>query len=84
MIEPEEKVGIDDALVVIEGVTLPYGETYEGTDKTYSGGYYNISGIPFGIYKVTASAAGYIESFRNIIIDSDEVITVDFELELWP
>ena len=65
----------------IEGLTLPYGGTHGETAYTGPDGYYDIFGIPFGIYKVTASAAGYIDSFRNIIIDSDEVITVDFELE---
>ena len=72
---------IEDASVKIEGLTLPYGETYGGTTTTDLGGYYTIIDIPFGVYKVTASAGGYIESFQNIIIDSDEVITVDFELE---
>ena len=72
---------IEDASVKIEGLTLPYGETYGGTTTTDLGGYYTIIDIPFGVYKVTASAEEYIESFQNIIIDSDEVITVDFELE---
>jgi len=72
---------IEEASVKIEGLTLPYGETYGGTTTTDLGGYYTIIDIPFGVYKVTASAGGYIESFQNIIIDSDEVITVDFELE---
>jgi len=75
---------IGGALVEIEGVTLPYGETHGGTTTTNLGGYYTIIDIPFGVYKVTASAGGYIESFQNIIIDSDEVITVDFELEPQP
>ena len=76
---------IEGASVKIEGLTLPYGGTYLGTTETDSTGY-NISGIPFGVYKVTASAEdeGYIESFQNIIIDSEEVITVDFELEPQP
>jgi len=68
---------IGGALVEIEGLILPFEET----DITDGYGYYNISDIPFGVYKVTASAFEYIESFQNIIIDSDEVITVDFELE---
>jgi len=68
---------IGGALVKIEGLILPFEET----DITDGYGYYNISDIPFGVYKVTASAEGYTESFQNIIIDSDEVITVDFELE---
>lgn len=74
---------IGGALVEIEGVTLPYGETYEGVTTYYTDlyGYYIISNIPIGVYKVTASADGYTESFQNIIIDSGEVITVDFELE---
>jgi len=74
---------IGGALVEIEGVTLPYGETHGGTTTTNLGGYYTIIDIPFGVYEVTASAEdkGYIESFQNIIIDSEEVITVDFELE---
>jgi len=75
---------IEDASVKIEGLTLPYGETHGGTTTTNLGGYYTIIDIPFGVYKVTASAGGYIESFQNIIIDSDEVITVDFELEPQP
>ena len=74
---------IGGVLVEIEGITLPYGETYDpATTNTDSDGIYDIYGIPIGVYKVTASAGGYIESFRNIIIDSEEVITVDFELEL--
>jgi len=68
---------IGGALVKIEGLILPFEET----DITDGYGYYNISDIPFGVYKVTASAFEYIESFQNIVIDSDEVITVDFELE---
>ena len=68
---------IGGALVKIEGLILPFEET----DITDGYGYYNISDIPFGVYKVTASAFEYIESFQNIIIDSDEVITVDFGLE---
>jgi len=71
---------IEGASVMIEGLILPYGETYLGTTETDSGGSYTISDVPFGVYKVTAIVAGYIESFRNIIIDSEEVITVDFEL----
>jgi hypothetical protein len=71
---------IGGALVKIEGLILPFEET----DITDGYGYYNISDIPFGVYKVTASAFEYIESFQNIIIDSDEVITVDFELEPQP
>jgi len=76
----EERVGILGASVTIEGLILPFEET-EFTDEY---GYYTIIDIPFGVYKVTANAGGYIESFQNIIIDSDEVITVDFELELQP
>lgn len=75
---------IEDASVKIEGLTLPYGETYGGTATTDVFGYYTIIDIPFGVYKVTASAFEYIESFQNIIIDSEEVITVDFELEPQP
>ena len=76
--EPGDIVGvIGGASVEIEGVILPFEET----DITDEYGYYNISDIPFGVYKVTASAFEYIESFQNIIIDSDEVITIDFELE---
>ena len=75
-----ETVIIVGALVEIEGLLLPFEETA----TTNLVGYYTIIDIPFGVYKVTASAEnqGYIESFRNIIIDSEEVITVDFELEL--
>ena len=83
-VEEDERVGIVGASVTIEGLTLPYGGTYEGTTTTtdVDGDYnYTIIGIPFGVYKVTASAGEYIESFQNIIIDSEEVITVDFELE---
>ena len=74
---------IGGALVEIEGVTLPYGETYGPvtTLTDLDNGSYIISNIPIGVYKVTASADEYIESFQNIIIDSEEVITVDFELE---
>jgi hypothetical protein len=68
---------IEGALVKIEGVTL----LFEKTDTTDEYGYYTISDIPFGVYEATASAGGYIDSFRNIIIDSEEVITVDFDLE---
>ena len=68
---------IGDALVKIEGSTL----IFEKTATTDENGYYTIIDIPFGVYKVTASAEGYTESFQNIIIDSDEVITVDFGLE---
>jgi hypothetical protein len=68
---------IEGASVTIEGLLLPFEETA----NTGSDGYYTIIDIPFGVYEVTASAGGYIESFRNIIIDSEEVITVDFELE---
>lgn len=73
---------IEGALVKIEGLILPFEET----DFTDEYGYYNIIDIPFGVYKVIASAEGegYIESFQNIIIDSEEVITVDFELEPQP
>jgi len=73
------EVGIEDASVTIEGLLLPF----EKTVTTTSDGYYTIIDIPFGVYKVTASAEdeGYIESFQNIIIDSGEVITVDFGLE---
>ena len=69
---------IEGASVKIEGLLL----TFEKTDTTDEIGYYTIIEIPFGVYKVTASAEGYIKSFQNIIIDSEEVITVDFELEL--
>jgi len=73
---------IEGASVEVEGLTLPYGEIYGGgTTNTNLYGYYTISDVPFGVYKVTASAGGYIESFQNIIIDSEEVITVNFELE---
>jgi len=74
---------IEGASVKLEGLTLPYGEPYGGTTTTDLDGYYTIIDIPFGVYEVTASAEdkGYIESFQNIIIDSEEVITVDFELE---
>ncbi len=85
LVEPGVIAGvIGGALVEIEGVTLPYGETHGGTTTTNLGGYYTIIDIPFGVYKVTASTGGYIESFQNIIIDSEEVITVDFELEPQP
>ena len=77
----EERVGIVGASVTIEGLTLPYGGTYGGTTNTGLDGYYTIIDVPFGVYKVTASYEEYIESFQNIIIDSEEVITVDFELE---
>ena len=80
----EERLGILGASVTIEGLTLPYGGTYGGITNTDPDGYYTIINIPFGVYKVTASALEYTESFRNIIIDSDEVITVDFELEPQP
>jgi len=82
--DTDEKEGISYASVEIEGITLPYGETYEGVTTYYTDlyGYYIISNIPIGVYKVTASADYYTESFQNIIIDSGEVITVDFELEL--
>ena len=75
-----ETVIIVGALVEIEGLLLPFEETA----TTNLVGYYTIIDIPFGVYKVTASAEnqGYIESFQNIIIDSEEVITVNFELEL--
>jgi len=69
---------IEYALVKIEGLLLPFEKT---ADPTNDEGYYTIIDIPFGVYKVTASAFEYIESFRNIIIDSEEVITVDFGLE---
>jgi len=69
---------IGGALLTIEGLILPFGVT----TTTDLDGYYTIINIPFGVYEVTASAVGYIESFQNIIIDSEEVITVDFELEL--
>jgi hypothetical protein len=82
--DTDEKVGIVDASVEIEGTTLPYGGTHGETVYPDPDSYYAISNIPIGVYKVTASAAGYIESFRNIIIDSGEVITVDFELEPQP
>jgi hypothetical protein len=83
--DTDGKVGIEDALVEIEGLTLPYGETYDPvTINTDIDGIYDIYDIPIGVYKVTASAGGYIESFQNIIIDSGEVITVDFELEPQP
>ena len=76
--ELENIVGdIEGALVKIEGSTL----LFEKTATTDELGYYTIFDIPFGVYKATASAGGYIDSFRNIIIDSEEVITVDFELE---
>jgi hypothetical protein len=73
----EVKEGIKGALVKIEGVTL----LFEKIATTDDDGYYTISDIPFGDYETTASAGGYIESFQNIIIDSEEVITVDFGLE---
>lgn len=77
--ELENIVGdIEGALVKIEGSTL----LFEKTATTDELGYYTIFDIPFGVYKATASAGGYIDSFRNIIIDSEEVITVNFELEL--
>jgi len=82
LVEPGVIAGvIGGALVEIEGVTLPYGETYGGITNTDPDGYYTIINIPFGVYKVTASAFEYIESFQNIIIDSEEVITVNFWLE---
>ena len=68
---------IEDDSVKIEGLLLPF----EKTTTPDSDGYYTIIDIPFGVYKVTASADEYIESFQNIIIDSGEVITVDFGLE---
>ena len=79
--DTDEKVGIEDASVEIEGLTLPYGGTHGEIAYSDSDGYYTIFDIPFGVYKVTASADYYTESFQNIIIDSEEVITVDFELE---
>ena len=79
--ELENIVGdIEGALVKIEGSTL----LFEKTATTDELGYYTIFDIPFGVYKATASAGGYIDSFRNIIIDSEEVITVNFELEPQP
>ncbi|GAH66569.1 unnamed protein product, partial [marine sediment metagenome] len=77
LVELGEKVVIVGASVKIEGLILPFEET----DTTDEHGYYTIIDIPFGVYKVTASADEYIESFQNIIIDSGEVITVDFELK---
>ena len=73
---------------LIEGatvnVTLSGGSTYsfESSTKTDDDGYYGIGDIPFGEYEVAASATGYYtEAFEPVSIDSDEVITVDFELE---
>jgi hypothetical protein len=68
---------IEDALVKIEGLTL----IFEKTAKTDSGGNYAIYDIPFSGYKLTASAVGYIEFSKDIIIDSEEVVTFDFGLE---
>ena len=89
----EETGGISGSVVdsvtksAISGATvtviLSGGSTYsfESSTETDDDGYYGIGNIPLSEYEVTASAGGYTESFQNIIIDSDEVITVDFELE---
>ena len=89
----EETGGISGSVVdsvtksAISGATvtviLSGGSTYsfESSTETDDDGYYGIGNIPLSEYEVTASAGGYTESFRNIIIDSEEVITVDFELE---
>jgi len=79
LVEPGVIAGvIGGALVKIEGLILPFEQTYITDDNT---GYYNFINIPFGVYNVTASHEGYTEAFEPVSIDSGEVITVDFWLE---
>ena len=51
------------------------------SDETGSSGFYSITGVPVGIYTVTASALGYEDaSALSVKINEDETKTINFQL----
>jgi hypothetical protein len=68
---------IVEAEVIVEDTAL--------SATTDENGEYTIADVPVGTYTVTASAEGYEpDSQDNIEVNRDEILTIDFTLELSP